>query len=149
MRKLLIALFVISLFAFSQSYAQNITKTMIYDDAVTVTNDTLESGWFDIKDYSLAELYVAVGDSLSLGTTFTVYYRAGAETGTTYLPYASDTASVSNIGVSTSEESGKELRGFIANNIPGANTIKVRAIRKDYSVGVTSSLHVYLVLRQK
>jgi hypothetical protein len=147
MKKLLfLILFIVSASAVN---AQNTTKTMIYDDAVTVTNDTLESGWFDIKDYSLAELYVAVGDSLSLGTTFTVYYRAGAETGTTYLPYSSDTASVSNIGASTSEETGKVLRGSTANNIPGANTIKVRAIRKDYSVGVTSSLHIYLVLRQK
>lgn len=126
-------------------------QVIINDVAVTSSNDSLYSGWIDITPYNAVELYVIVGDSLSLVGKFNVQYRAGlgSTEWATATPYSSDTALISNLGQATNKASGRLLRGHGAttNIIPGANFIRIFAIRNAYSVGVTSSLRVVLIGR--
>lgn len=149
--KKLIFLFLFSLI-FLTVKGQEQTYTLISDDAVTSTNDTLSSGWVDIKWFEQADIFVVIGDSISFNGGFTVFART--ETSDTnslrVTPYttAADTATISNLGGTLLYEvSGKVLRGFTANSVPGATKVKIIAVRRDYSTAVTSSLKVYLQLR--
>lgn len=146
-----VCLFLVSFLALStNANAQsNRAHVMLNESAVSGTNATLQSGWLDITDFSTVEIFVVTGDSVSFGTSFNIEYRAGTESSTTYSPFAAaDTALVSNIGQSANEVTGKVLRGFTVNSIPGANYIRVNAVRQNYSVGTLSSLKVIAILRR-
>lgn len=152
MKKYILSFLFLGLFlaASVNAYAQiNTAHVMLNDAAVSGTNATLQSGWLDITDYSMVEIFVVTGDSVSFGTSFNIEYRGGTETSLTYSPFSgADTSMVSNIGQSSNEAAGKVLRGYTANNIPGANFIRVNAVRQNYSVGTLSSLKVIAILRR-
>ncbi len=122
MKTIIIALFLLSSVAFSQWNGTVIN--LVSDDAVTDTNDSLETGWISIDDANAVELFMSVDDTVDI--RFYVDYAVG-NGGTYYVTTAID--SIKSTGTaSTQVSAGKVLRNFSATNlIPGANYIRFRA----------------------
>ena len=111
---------------------------LIYDAAVTSTNDTLASQWVDIGDAS--EVFLGVSTSDSALIKFDINYKMGGNSGDTYATYTDSL--FTNVAAGTFMP--LELKGFLGDNqsivaqdtaigyinrIPGANFIKVNAYR--------------------
>lgn len=138
------------LFLTALANAQFNNTQLIINETVTSANDTLVSSVVNIEQYSTVELFVIVGDSVSFEDGFTVFVQGGDTNTYTFTPYTTtDTSLISNLGGSgATEQSGRILRGFTANNIKGGTNFLVRAVRRDYSDGTSCILKVWAILRR-
>lgn len=108
------------------SKAYEIDKYLVYDDAVTTSNDSLESAWYDINPHSTqVEMYLYVDDTARID--YYIDYRYGADQEVTL---AVD--SIVTVGTAlTGKGKGIVLKGYgtsaIVNNIPGARQVRYRA----------------------
>lgn len=128
------------LFVFVLTFmAVNITGTekfIIYDEAVTSSNDTLVSAWTYIGSSSNIAIFYNVNDSCYAKGSFE--YRYGQTTAISNV--VADTLSLDTRGSTSSLSKGKVLRGYglTADLIPGANYLRVTMIRKDGSATTTA-----------
>jgi len=118
-------------------------KYVIYDDAVTTTNDTLISSWIPLNGATNVALYAYTNDSLWVRTTWS--YRYGQDDAVTTVADSIglyNSHSVNDVGLSK----GKILQGFglATSLIPGANEIRVTSIRMD-GTKPTGKIHVGLI----
>ena len=120
--------------------AVNITGTekfVIYDDAVTTTNDTLTSAWTYVGSSPNVAIFYNTDDTSYVKGSFE--YRYGQTTAISNV--AADTLSLDTRSSAVSGLSkGKVLRGYglAADLIPGANYIRVQMIWKAGSEATTS-----------
>lgn len=117
--------------------------TLFQDSAVTTTNDSLTSSWIDIGTAEQVAIFNTIDDTMDVD--FEVEYRAGTET---FIRVALD--SLANTGTTlTGKSHGQVLRGYgasaITNLIPGANFIRIRAVRQSGSetTGYVKSVLIY------
>lgn len=132
MKNIIISLFLLCLVAVGAN--SQTVKTLISDDAVTSSNDTLTSEWIYIGDASYVELFCAVDDTMHI--KYYIDYAVGSERGTYYATVAVD--SIKSTGTASTQVSvGKALRGFgtsaITNLVIGANYIRMRAYNQSGS----------------
>lgn len=118
-------------------------KYAIYDDAVTTTNDTLISQWIPLNGATNVALYAYTNDSLWVRSTWE--YRYGQDDAVTTIADSIglyNSVSVDNVGLSK----GKVLQGFglATSLIPGANAIRVTAIRYG-GTKPTGKVHVGII----
>ena len=118
-------------------------KYVIYDDAVTTTNDTLISAWIPLNGASNVALFAYTNDSLWVRTTWS--FRYGQDDAVTTVADSIglyNSLSVNDVGLSK----GKILQGFglATSLIPGANAIRITSIRMD-GTKPTGKIHVGLV----
>lgn len=106
---------------------------IISDEAVTSSNDSLESEWKDITGCTDVEIGMYVDDSTRID--YYIDYSFGtmkSESGTGYLTLAVDSITTA-LSTSTGKYKGIMLRGAgasgIVNQIPGANWIRWRGYR--------------------
>ena len=136
MYKIIIALLFITSIAFSNGVLDNSKAfpneylglssviNLISDDAVTDTNDSLETGWINLgSNANYVSLYLSVDDTVDI--RWYVDYAVGGA-GTFYATTGID--SIKSTGTaSTQVSSGKVLRNSSATDlIPGANFIRFR-----------------------
>lgn len=117
---------------------------LISDDAVTDSNDSLETGWIPLGlNANYVELFSSVDDTVDV--RYYVDYAAGPE-GTYYATVAID--SIKSTGTaSTQVSTGKVLRNASATNlIPGANYIRYRGYFQTASEA-TGAVRVWLEVR--
>ncbi len=129
MKKLIALLF---LLVAVSSYSQ--TKTLINDEAVTSSNDTLVSEWIYIGNADHVEIFNSVDDTMHV--KYYIDYGVGSNASSYYATVAVD--SIKSTGTASTQVSvGKVLRGFgtsaISNLIPGANYIRMRAYNQSGS----------------
>lgn len=130
--------------SFENRFAGNYLKlpggdhlVIISDEAVTTSNDSLESAWYDVGGCSDVELGLFVDDTVHI--KYYIDYSSGtfkSETGTGYLTLAVD--SIKTVGTTnTGLYKGIILRGAgasgVVNQIPGANWIRWRGYRQSDS----------------
>ena len=139
----IIPVLLIGLFIFVAYKPANVVN-LHNDSAVTSTNDTLTGSWKYIANAEDVEIFMELGDSISYLTRVDFY----TGTSTSYASYTlSGSDTTSNLASPTIKGQGKVLKGFTANNIAGASSIRVVHIRKDYSTAHTSSIKTWMVTR--
>lgn len=108
--------------------------TLINDEAVTSSNDTLTSSWVYIGNANYVELFNMVDDTMHV--KYYVDYSVGGVNGTYYATVAVDSIKTTGTA-STMTAVGKTLRGYgtsaISNLIIGANYIRLRAYNQSGS----------------
>jgi hypothetical protein len=137
-------IFLVLLFA-GMAFAQNPNapgeasgRGILYDAAVTATNDTLASSWYNIGDASEVFLGFSVSDSALI--KFTVDYRAGGSGADEYASFTDSLFTNSATGAYLPYQ----LKGFMGNaesaaaqdtaigyinRIPASNHIRVHVFR--------------------
>jgi len=118
-------------------------KYVIYDDAVTTTNDTLISAWIPLNGATNVALFYYTDDTSYVKGSFD--YRYGTDTEISSV--AADTLSLdTRTSAAAGLSKGKILQGFglATSLIPGANAIRVTMIWKAGSE-TTTKVHVGLV----
>ena len=115
-----------------------VNKFLIYDDAVTTANDSLESNWYDINPTSTqVEMYLTVDDTARID--YYIDYRSAPNE--TAVTLAVD--SIVTVGTAlTGKGKGIVLKGYgasgIVNLIPGAGQVRYRAYRNAESETIIS-----------
>jgi len=137
MKKIIIALLFITSVALSNDVLDNSKAlpfeymglssviNLISDDAVTDTNDSLETGWISLgNNANYVSLFLSVDDTVDI--RWYLDYAVGSA-GTYYVTTAID--SIKSTGTASEQVSvGKVLRNSSATDlIPGANFIRFRA----------------------
>lgn len=118
-------------------------KYVIYDDAVTTTNDTLISSWIPLNGATNVAIFYNTDDTSYVKGSFD--YRYGQDNEIASL--AADTLSLdTRSSAATGLSKGKILQGYglATSLIPGANAIRVTMIWKSGSE-TTTKVHVGLV----
>ena len=125
---------ILSLSAFNLTGSQ---KFIIYDEAVTTSNDTLVSEWVSIGSSQNVAIFYNTDDTSYVKGSFE--YRYGSVTSVNSL--TADTLSLDTRGSAlTGISKGKVLRGYglTADLIPGANAVRVTMIWKAGSEATTA-----------
>jgi len=125
---------ILSLSAFNLTGSQ---KFIIFDEAVTTTNDTLVSEWVSIGSSQNVAIFYNTDDTSYVKGSFE--YRYGQTTAISSV--TADTLSLDTRGGAlTGLSKGKVLRGYglAADLIPGANAVRVTMIWKAGSETTTA-----------
>jgi hypothetical protein len=167
MKKLFATALLLTLFV-GVTFAQNPNspgeasgRGILYDAAVTSTNDTFQTSWYNIGDASEVFLGISVSDSALL--KFTVDYRSG---GSSVDEYASFTDSLFT-NSATGAYLPYQLKGFMGNaesaaaqdtaigyinRIPAANHIRLNVFRhtdnNDKVNATTYSIQARLIFKK-
>lgn len=137
------AFIVVAFLALASIGAGDYHKYIIYDDAVTTTNDTLISAWIPLNGATNVALFYGTDDTSYVKGSFD--YRYGSETEISSV--VADTLSLdTRTSTAAGLSKGKILQGYglATSLIPGANAIRVTMIWKLGSQA-TTKVHVGLV----
>lgn len=123
--------------------AGDYSKFVIYDDAVTATNDTLISAWIPLNGATNVALFYNTDDTSYVKGSFS--YRYGSETEINSV--VADTLSLdTRKSTAAGLSKGKVLQGYglATSLIPGANAVRVTMIWQEGSEA-TTKVHVGLI----